>query len=74
MILGAKARALLHGRVSGWADDVRAVARPVMRHRLFTNFTADAEGVTPCDIIDMLIEAVTEPSAEDYKSTSADGS
>src|SRR3990172_3691207 len=42
MILGAKARALLQGRFSVTAQDIRAFAYPVLRHRLFTNFNADA--------------------------------
>ncbi len=72
LILGAKSRALLHGRFNVSAEDVRAVARPVMRHRIFTNFNADAEGLSPDDIIEMLIQAVAEPSAEDYKTTQVD--
>ncbi|HUT56510.1 MAG TPA: MoxR family ATPase [Phycisphaerae bacterium] len=67
LILGAKSRALLHGRFQVACEDVRAVAHPVMRHRLFTNFNADAEGIKPDDIIDRLIETVAEPMAEDYK-------
>jgi len=66
LILGAKSRALLHGRFNVSCEDVRAVARPVMRHRLFTNFNADAEGVKPDDLVDMLIQAVPEPSVQDY--------
>jgi len=68
LLLGAKSRALLHGRFNIAAEDVRAIAHPVMRHRIFTNFNADAEGVSPDDIIDMLIKAVPEPRGEDYKS------
>ena len=41
----AKARAILHGRFAVTADDIRRVAFPVLRHRIFTNFNADAEGV-----------------------------
>jgi MoxR-like ATPase len=67
LLLGAKSRSLLHGRFNVAAEDVRAVAHPVMRHRIFTNFNADAEGIRPDDIIDMLIKAVPEPSAEDYR-------
>ncbi|HEO70586.1 MAG TPA: AAA family ATPase, partial [Candidatus Hydrogenedentes bacterium] len=47
LILGAKARALLTGKYAVSCQDVRNVALPVLRHRLFTNFNADAEGVTP---------------------------
>jgi len=67
LILGAKARAILHGRLAVGCDDVRAVAKPVLRHRIFTNFNADAEGITPDDIIDRLFETVREPSPESYR-------
>ena len=60
-------RALLHGRFNVAAEDVRAIAHPVLRHRIYTNFNADAEGVSPDNIIDMLIKAVPEPRGEDYK-------
>ena len=66
LILAAKSRALLHGRFNVSCDDVRAVIKPVMRHRIFTNFNADAEGIKPDDIIDMLLQAVHEPDVEDY--------
>jgi MoxR-like ATPase len=60
LILGAKARALLHGRLAVHADDVRALAHPVLRHRIFTNFNADAEGIDTKVIIDKLLETVPE--------------
>jgi len=66
LVLAAKARTILAGRFNVSADDVRAVARPVFRHRLFTNFNADAEGVTPEQIIAKLLETIPEPSAADY--------
>ena len=62
LILGAKARALLHSRLAASTQDVRAVAHPVLRHRIFTNFNADAEGVDADQIIDRLLKAVPEPS------------
>jgi MoxR-like ATPase len=62
LILGGKARAVLHGRVHVTTDDVKAVAPPVLRHRIMTTFHADAEGVTPDDIITMLLDAVPAPS------------
>jgi len=68
LILGAKSRALLHGRFNVAAEDVRAVAHPVMRHRIFTNFNADAEGINTDKIVDMILKAVPEPRVEDYKS------
>ncbi len=67
LILGAKSRALLQGRFQVSCEDVRLVAKPVLRHRIFTNFNADAEGIGPDDIIEMLIDAVGEPSVEDYR-------
>ncbi len=66
LILGAKSRALLHGRFNVSCDDVRAVIRPVMRHRIFTNFNADAESIRPDDLIEMLLRGVPEPTAQDY--------
>jgi len=71
LILGAKSRALLHGRFQVGCEDVRAVAKPVMRHRIFTNFNADAEGIEPDRIVEMLLEAVSEPRVEDYKNVPA---
>jgi len=58
LILGAKARAVLHGRYFVNSDDIRAVAFPVLRHRIMTNFNAEAEGVKPDDIIQRLIETI----------------
>ena len=68
LILGAKARALLHHRFAVAAADIRAMAGPVLRHRMFTNFNADAEGITTDDIVNWLIEHVHEPSEQDYDS------
>ena len=45
LVLGAKAQAILDGRLNVSCDDVKRVAKPVLRHRLFTNFNADAEGI-----------------------------
>ena len=56
LILGAKARAVLYGRNHVSAEDVQAVAYPVLRHRILTNFSAEAEGVSPEAIIDRLLE------------------
>ena len=58
LILGGKARALLKGRTYVSTDDIRALAVPVLRHRLTTNFAADAEGVTTEAIVRRLIEHV----------------
>jgi MoxR-like ATPase len=56
LILGAKARALLYGRAHVQVDDVKALAHPVLRHRILTNFTAASEGVTTDKVIDKLLE------------------
>jgi len=57
LVLGAKARAVLQGRFYADIDDVRRVAFPVLRHRIITNFNAEAEGVKPDDIIRRLLDA-----------------
>ena len=67
LILGAKARALLDGRVNVSCNDVQAMAPAVLRHRIFTNFNADAEGVTVEDVVTRLLETVAEPSESDYR-------
>ena len=61
LILASKARALLHGRLHATTEDVRALALPVLRHRLLTTFHADAEGVTADDIVGRLLAAVPPP-------------
>ena len=58
LVLAAKARAILHGRYYVSTDDVRAVARPVLRHRVLTNFNAEADGVRSDDIISRLLDEV----------------
>ena len=58
LILGAKVRAVMNGRPIPSIDDVRAIAYPVLRHRIVTNFNADADGVSTDDLIDRLLEAV----------------
>jgi MoxR-like ATPase len=58
LILGAKARAVLDGRYTPTIDDVRAVALPVLRHRLVTNFNAEADGVSTVDIIEKLLKLI----------------
>lgn len=56
LILGAKARALLDGRPTPSLDDVRAVAPPVLRHRIILNYNAQAEGITTGSIIERLLK------------------
>jgi len=61
LILGGKARAILHGRVHVTTEDIRSVAYPVLRHRIMTTFHADADGISTDDIIKKLIEATPVP-------------
>ncbi len=63
LILGSKARALLHGRTHVSTEDIQALAKPVLRHRMVISFAAESEGVTPDDIVDRLL-AIT-PTKED---------
>jgi MoxR-like ATPase len=58
LILAAKARAVLHGRYYVSCEDVRAVAAPILRHRIITNFNAEAEGIKPDDIVRRLIDRI----------------
>ena len=60
LLLGAKARALLDGRASASIDDVRAVAKPVLRHRLVTSFAAESESVVSDDVVDQLVNDLPE--------------
>ncbi len=60
LVLGAKAHALLSGRLNVSCDDVRWVAKPVLRHRLFTNFNADAEGIGADRVVERLLDEVSE--------------
>ena len=65
LVLGAKARAALQGRFHAGLDNVPPVALPVLRHRLVTNFNAEAEGIKPDDLICRLIEAVDAEQSGD---------
>ncbi|MFO7900412.1 MAG: MoxR family ATPase [Planctomycetota bacterium] len=66
LVLGAKARAILHGRFNVTCNDIRAMAIPVLRHRIFTNFNADAEGVDSVRVVKELLKTVKEASEADY--------
>jgi MoxR-like ATPase len=59
LVTAGRVRALLAGRLYVSIDDVRAVARPVLRHRIITNFNAEADGVQPDHVVDRLIEVVS---------------
>ncbi len=61
LMLGAKARALTDGRYHVSFDDVRALAHPVLRHRILTNFRAESEGITSDALIDELLRVVPVP-------------
>ena len=61
LVLGAKARALTSGRYHVSFDDIRALAHPVLRHRVLTNFRAESEGITSDVLIDELLSAVATP-------------
>ncbi len=63
LILGGKARALLHGRTHVSTDDIQALAKPVLRHRLVVNFSAESEGITQDDVVEKLIQIT--PTKED---------
>ena len=60
LVLGAKARAVLDGRPAPEIDDIKAMARPILRHRLITNFNAEAEGLNTDDILSILLEDDTK--------------
>ncbi|MBX3437626.1 MAG: MoxR family ATPase [Planctomycetaceae bacterium] len=58
LVLGAKARALLAGRAHVTLDDIKKLAKPVLRHRILVNYRAEAEGVTVENVIDRLVESL----------------
>lgn len=62
LVLAAKARALLKGRLCVAAEDVKAVAVPVLRHRIKMNFSAEAEGLKPHELVAKILAAVPEQS------------
>ena len=64
LILGAKARALLYGRAHVTTDDIRALALPVLRHRILTNFTAASEGVSTDTVIQKLLDETPSKEGE----------
>ena len=63
LVLGAKARALMHGRYHVSVKDIQALAKPILRHRVITNFYAEAEGITSDRIVERLLEAVPLPAS-----------
>jgi MoxR-like ATPase len=61
LVLGAKARAILQGRPHATEEDVRAVALPVLRHRILVNFNAEADGIDSREIVRRLLDVVPVP-------------
>ena len=64
LILGGKARAITEGRYHVSFEDIRALAHPVLRHRVLLNFHAESEGITSDQIIDQLLELVPVPTSQ----------
>jgi MoxR-like ATPase len=58
LVVGAKARAVLAGRFVASVDDVKAIAKPVLRHRVLPNFTAESEGLTSVKLVQMILDRV----------------
>ena len=63
LVRGGKARALMHGRYHVSMKDIQALAKPILRHRIMTNFYADSERITPDTIVDRLLETVPPPKS-----------
>jgi MoxR-like ATPase len=63
LVLAGKVKALLAGRFAVNSDDIRAVAHPVLRHRIIVNFQGQADGVTPDRVVDAILEHVAPPHA-----------
>ena len=62
LVLGAKARAILMGKPAPTANDVRAVAVPVLSHRIIRNYAAVADGITSSQLVHQIVQSVPEPS------------
>ena len=71
LILAGKARALLKGRYHVSTEDIRQIALPVMRHRIVTNFNAEAEGVKSDDIVRRLLEHIPRQQYDELDKTAA---
>jgi len=66
LIQGGKALAALDGRFSVAIEDIKRITIPVLRHRVSTNFQAQAEGLTTEDVINRLVEAIPEPKISKF--------
>lgn len=60
LVLGAKAKAILQGRPTPSIEDIQSLTKPVLRHRIITNFTAEADGITPDHIVEKLVRELPE--------------
>jgi MoxR-like ATPase len=65
LLLGAKARAVLEGRFFATTDDIKSVAHPVLRHRIITNYSAEAEGITSDVVVDRLLSTIPDRGEQD---------
>jgi len=63
LVRGAKARALMNGRYHVSVKDIQALAKPILRHRIMTNFYAESERITPDNIVERLLDAVPVPKS-----------
>ena len=63
LVRGGKARALIHGRYHVAIKDIQALAKPILRHRIMTNFYAESERINSDAIVDRLLEAVPPPKS-----------
>ncbi len=66
LVLAAKARAVLEGRIHVSCSDVSKAALPVLRHRILANFAADSEGITTSDLVARLLKTIEQPDDKDY--------
>ena len=64
LLLGAKARALLYGRSAASTEDVAQLARPVLRHRIVTNFSAESEGINSDKVVERLLQDTPSKEGE----------
>src|SRR5690606_30922920 len=64
LLLGAKTRALLNGRMHVSTDDIQALAKPVLRHRIVVNFSAESEGIGADQVVDRLIKETPSKEGE----------
>ena len=65
LILGAKAKAVMEGRSFATLEDVKAIAKPVLRHRIITTFNAESNNITSDHVVEQLLEKLPERRAQD---------